>query len=142
MVELDRDRMLSKAVYIREQVEAIRHLVNTGGKEAIVGDPWILRGLKYSLQTAIEAIIDIAYHISAKRFAHAPVDARDALRVLAENGIFSQEEFEVYTSMVGFRNKVVHGYQQVSPERVYEVATDELGDFEKFLNSIQSLLKQ
>ncbi|KKM09539.1 toxin-antitoxin system antitoxin subunit [Clostridiales bacterium PH28_bin88] len=141
-MELDRERMLAKAAYILEQVEAIRHLTNTRNMEAITGDAWMLKGLKYSLQTAVEAMIDMVYHISAKRFAHAPADARDALRVLTENGIFTQEEFEVYTSMVGFRNKVVHGYQQVSPERVYEAATEELGDFEKFLNSIQSLLKQ
>jgi uncharacterized protein YutE (UPF0331/DUF86 family) len=85
-------------------------------------------------------MIDIAYHISAKRFAHAPLDARDALRVLQKNSIIAQEEFENFTSMIGFRNKVVHGYQDVTPERVYELATKELGDFEKFTGSVLKFL--
>lgn len=35
--------------------------------------------MKYSLQTAVEAMIDLAYHVAAKKFGHAPTDARDAL---------------------------------------------------------------
>jgi len=140
-LELDRERVLAKAAYIREQLESIRNLTSTRSKEVITGDVWTVKGLKYSLQTAVEAMIDIGYHIAAKQFAHAPADARDALRVLKDNRVFTQEEFEIYTSMVGFRNKVVHGYQQVSPERVYLAATEELGDFERFLRNILELLR-
>jgi uncharacterized protein YutE (UPF0331/DUF86 family) len=51
--------------------------------------------LKYSLQTAVEAMIDLAYHVAAKKFGHAPTDARDALRILAEEGIIEKERLAV-----------------------------------------------
>ncbi|MBS4025221.1 MAG: DUF86 domain-containing protein [Clostridia bacterium] len=131
--DINREIILAKIAFIQEQVQAVQELTRTREKEKIIYDLWILNGLKYSLQTAIEAMIDIAYHASAKRFAHAPLDARDALRVLQKNNVINQDGFETYSSMIGFRNKIVHGYQEVSPERVYELATTDLGDFEKFI---------
>ncbi len=65
---LDRERILAKVAFVREQLQAIRDLARTRSKEAIIYDQWVLKGLKYSLQTAIEAMIDITYHISAAYF--------------------------------------------------------------------------
>jgi len=137
---LDRQRIISKISYIREQVTSIRDLLDKKTKEEILGDPWLIKGLKYSLQTAIEAMIDLAYHISAKKYGHAPTDARDAMRVLLEQGIISRSNWRTYSSMIGFRNRIVHGYQEVSPERVYEIAKNELSDFDKFIQEIKSVL--
>ncbi len=139
---LDGERILSKIAFIKEQLQSIRMLTEVKSKNEIIYDQWLLKGLKYSLQTAIEAMIDIIYHITAKRFAHAPVDARDALRILRQNNIIGQQDFETFTSMIGFRNKVVHGYQEILPERVYEISTAELGDFNRFINIILEWLPE
>ena len=40
-------------------------------------------------------MIDLAYHVAAKKFGHAPTDARDALRILAEEGIIEKERLAV-----------------------------------------------
>lgn len=138
---LDRERMLAKISYIKEQVAGIDSLLKSKKKEDILSDPWLVKGLKYSLQTAVEAMIDLAYHVTAKKFGHAPTDARDALRILAEEGIIEKERLAVYTAMVGFRNRIVHGYQEVSPEKVYSVAKFELGDFDKYIRELGALLK-
>lgn len=132
--------MLAKIGYIREQVASINELLRSRRREEILADPWIIRGLKYALHTAVEAMIDLAYHIAAKKFGHAPTDARDAMRVLMEGGLITGERWAVYSAMIGFRNRVVHGYQEVSPERVYEMARSELGDFERFIEEIRPLL--
>lgn len=78
---LDRERMLAKIGYIREQVVSIKDLLDRKKKEEILTDPWLIKGIKYSLQTAIEAVIDLAYHVAVKKFGHAPGDARDADRI-------------------------------------------------------------
>lgn len=141
-MQVDRERLQSKIAYIREQETAIQSLLSARSKEEILGDPWLVRGLKYAMQTAIEALIDISYHVAARVFRHAAADARDALRVLRENGLIGEEDLERYTSMVGFRNRVVHGYQQVSAERVYELASRELGDLERFIEQVLPLLEK
>lgn len=137
---LDRERIISKISYIREQVASINELLDKKTKEEILADPWMVKGLKYSLQTAVEAMIDLAYHIAAKKFGHAPADARDAMRVLFERGLIARENWPVYSAMIGFRNRIVHGYQEVSAERVYEMARNELGDFEKFIYEIKPVI--
>lgn len=137
---LDRERIISKISYIREQVASINELLDKKTKEEILADPWMVKGLKYSLQTAVEAMIDLAYHIAAKKFGHAPADARDAMRVLFERGLIARENWPVYSAMIGFRNRIVHGYQEVSAERVCEMARNELGDFEKFIYEIKPVI--
>ena len=141
MMAIDRDRILSKIAFIREQLTSIKTLLAEKSKEEILSNPWLVKGLKYSLQTAVEAMVDMAYHISAKKYDHAPSEARDALRVLAEGGLISQKDLPVYGAMIGFRNRVVHGYQEVTAERIYEIARNELGDFEKYIRQISILLK-
>lgn len=138
---IDRVRISSKIAFIRKQVTSIKSLLAVKSKEEILSDLWLINGLKYSLQTAVEAMIDMAYHISAKKYDHAPSEARDALRVLAEGGLISQKDLPIYGAMIGFRNRVVHGYQEVSAERVYEIAHNELGDFEKYIRQVSILLR-
>jgi len=140
-VGIDRDRVLSKMAYIREQTSSIKDLLEARPRDQILADPWLIRGLKYSLQTAVEALIDLAYHIAAKKMGYAPGDARDAIRLLAEGGVIPAEHVPAYSAMIGFRNRVVNGYQEVSGERVYAVAREELGDFDRFLESIALVLR-
>lgn len=137
---IDDDRISSKIAFIREQVNSIKTLLAEKSEEEILSDPWLVKGLKYALQTAVEAMIDIAYHISAKKYDHAPAEARDALRVLAEGGLIARKDLPVYGAMIGFRNRVVHGYQEVSADRVYEIAKNELGDFEKYIRQVSEVL--
>lgn len=133
---VDIERLQQKAAYIHEQLSGINNLLQRKSQSEILLDPWLQKGLKYSLQTAVEAMIDMAYHVAVKKFHHAPEDARDAFRVLAEKGVIAPDRLPVYNAMVGFRNRVVHGYQDVTPERVYEIARYELDDFERFLREI------
>lgn len=138
-MELDTQRIASRVAYIREQIEMIGSLLATTPRDEIIANSWTLGGLKYALQTAIEALIDIAYHICAKVYKHAPADARDALGVLAQHGVISQADLGTYLAMVGFRNRLVHGYLRVTPERVYEIARDNLADVSHFLEQISRL---
>ena len=55
-MSLDRERMMAKISYIREQTTSIKGLLDSEKKEEVLEDPWLIKGLKYSLQTAIEAI--------------------------------------------------------------------------------------
>ncbi|HXK90391.1 MAG TPA: DUF86 domain-containing protein [Thermosynergistes sp.] len=43
--------------------------------------------------------------------------------------------------MVGLRNRLVHGYEKVSPEVLYGIITKQLDDFEKFIGSIMPIIR-
>ncbi|ADL08875.1 type VII toxin-antitoxin system HepT family RNase toxin [Thermosediminibacter oceani] len=131
-----------KIAFIKEQISEIDSLIKNKSREEILKDSWLIKGLKYSLQTAIEAMIDITYHICAKHFKKAPVDARDGLGILLENNLITERDFLTFSQMVGFRNRVVHGYEQVSAERVYELAANELLDFNRFIDLVLEYIRK
>ena len=139
---LDEERIFEKIAYIQGQVSAIQNLLHENSKEGIIANQWLIRGLKYSLQTSVEAMIDIAYHVSAKHIKVAPADGREAIAILTQNGILADEEQELYSAMIGFRNRVVHGYQTISNERVYEISSNDLDVFSTFIRQIRSFLKK
>lgn len=141
-MKLDEERIFEKIAYIQGQVSAIQSLLHENSKEEIIADQWLIRGLKYSLQTSVEAMIDIAYHISAKHIKAAPADGREAIAILTQNGILADDEQELYSAMIGFRNRVVHGYQTISNERVYEISSTDLSVFSDFIKQLRSFLKK
>ncbi|KXG78368.1 hypothetical protein AN618_04340 [Fervidicola ferrireducens] len=125
-----------KIAFIKEQINDIELLIRNKSREEILKDQWLIKGLKYSLQTAIEAMIDITFHICAKHFKKAPIDARDGLSILLDKNIITERDFLTFSQMIGFRNRIVHGYEQVSAERVYEIASSGLSDLEHFIDLI------
>lgn len=137
---LDRERVIRKTSYIREQTAVLRRLLTERGKEAILQDPWLLAAVKYLLQTAIEACIDLTYHVCAKRLGQAPEDARDGLRRLQEAGLLAEAEQTRYNDMIGFRNRLVHGYQEVSAEYIASVLQEDLADLDRFAEVMLRLL--
>lgn len=141
-MDIDEQRVLQKVAYIREQVAAIKELLETTSREDILNNQWLLRGIKYSLQTAIEAMIDLAYHLVAKKYNYPPADARDAIQALKEQAVISASAFETYTKMVGFRNRLVHGYQEISPPRLFNIISTQLGDFEGFISSVLRVVQE
>ncbi len=96
---IDHERVMTKITYIKEQLTDIQQLLHNKSKEQILKDPWIVKGLKYSLQTAIEAMIDIVFHICAKHFNKAPIDARNGLEILVENRVIDENSFFVYSQI-------------------------------------------
>lgn len=44
--------------------------------------------------------------------------------------------------MAGYRNRLTHFYFEVSPEEMYKVIQNNLGDFEIFMKHIKKLMSQ
>lgn len=139
-MRIDTERVLQKIAFINEQIDDINHLTSTKKYVEISNNKLLIKGIKYSLQTAIEAMIDIAFHIVSKQYSYAPEDARDAFLAMKKNGIINDTDYRKYSLMVGFRNRMVHLYHNVSDERVYEFSVSNLKDFDSFTNTIKSLL--
>lgn len=141
MAAIDRERVQQKLDFIAQQVSELQELMTARGPGEILGDPWLVKGVKYSLQVAIEAMIDVAYHISAKGFGHAPLDACDAFGTLAERGVIKGNDLPTFNEMIRFRNLVVHGYNKVDDTVVYHIARNEAEDFRRFLRAVKAYLQ-
>ncbi|MBX6378584.1 MAG: DUF86 domain-containing protein [Clostridia bacterium] len=137
---IDKDRILAKLGFIAEQRRELASLLSQWKDEELLANQWTLRGVKYTVQTGIEAMIDIAYHLSAKGLRHPPNDARDAIAALRAAGLLDSTRAERYVEMVGFRNRLVHGYETITGDRLLAIVRRGLGDFDQFVEDVKRLL--
>ena len=96
----------------------------------------------YHLRIALESVLDIARHIIAVRgFGIADLDTLNLLDVLGQQGVLPSEFVHEIRGMAGMRNILVHLYWQVDFQKVYEMITTRLGDFDQFARFILEYLE-
>jgi uncharacterized protein YutE (UPF0331/DUF86 family) len=61
--------------------------------------------------------------------------------ILAENGVITADFVRTTRQMVGMRNRLVHLYWEIDAETIYETLQNNLGDFERFEESVQGYLR-
>jgi uncharacterized protein YutE (UPF0331/DUF86 family) len=94
----------------------------------------------YRLLTAIEAALQLCFHVSAHFVLRAPDTYAECFAILGEAGILSQELSRSLQQMARFRNILVHVYWDMDYERVYTLLQGGLGDLRAFVRAIGDLL--
>lgn len=97
---------------------------------------------KHRVQTAVEAVINIAEHIVAGLKLGKPEYAKELFPILAKEGIISNELAEKLSQAVGLRNVLVHLYLEVNLEILAEAATTDLNDLREFAKQINDFLNK
>lgn len=93
-----------------------------------------------NLQRACEAAIDLATRIVRLKKLGIPQTSRDVFIFLENEGIIPKQLSRNLQAMVGFRNIAVHDYQKVNLIIVRAIITNNLSDFEKFINISRRLI--
>ena len=65
----------------------------------------------------------------------------DSFVKLTDKGILSEKNLNTYKKMIGMRNKIVHDYERISKEMLYDVIKNNLGDFNCFIEDINKNIK-
>ena len=90
--------------------------------EAFKND-WVLQRMaERVLQVMIEVVTDIAERIIALRGAGPAATAAEAMAKLAELKVI--QSAQAYTNIVRFRNLIVHQYEEIDPEIVYDIGNN------------------
>lgn len=94
----------------------------------------------YRLLTAIEAAIQICFHVSAQRLRQAPETYGDCFALLGEKDIVPASLCEHLQQMAHFRNMLVHVYWKIDYDWVYDILQENLDDLRAFVRAIGALL--
>jgi len=105
-------------------------------RKEFLGDFTNVESAKYLLQVSIQCCLDLAQHIVADEGFRTPQDSYDTFVVLNEEGILPDEFMPTLRQMVSFCNRVVHLYWDVDDGTVYDIARQNLGDFDTFVGYI------
>jgi uncharacterized protein YutE (UPF0331/DUF86 family) len=129
------ERIPRRLRLFRANVERLRPPRDLGESQ-FLSDFRNVDAAKHLLKTAIEAMIDIAVALLASRKEPLPERHADGFEALSRLGAIPKERTPTYRKMVGFRNRVVHLYEQVDDRLVYGILRDDLPDFETLIGEI------
>ncbi len=138
-LKFDKDKITKLSSEIFGALTRLKKLSELS-KEDFLIDPHLVASAKYFLIVAIEACLDMCYHVISKNKFRVPEDYADTFRVMREVGLFSEEFVEKLVEMAKFRNRLVHIYWDVDDEVVYEVLQEDIQDIEEFIGKFMKAL--
>jgi uncharacterized protein YutE (UPF0331/DUF86 family) len=92
------------------------------------------------LHLACESVLDMAHHVISDEGYRQPDNYRDAMTVLAEQGVVETELARRLRDWMGFRNVLVHSYIGLDHGRSHDFILRDLGDLEDYARAMASLL--
>jgi uncharacterized protein YutE (UPF0331/DUF86 family) len=98
------------------------------------------RFVEHTLQIAIQAALDAASHIVSELRLGEPRTSRELFDLLERDGWVPTPVAAILRNMVGFRNVLVHGYDDVDLEVVRNVLDVHLDDLLAFVRVIRDRL--
>jgi uncharacterized protein YutE (UPF0331/DUF86 family) len=93
------------------------------------------------LRRSLESVFDIGRHILAKSYGFKELEYKKIALELGEKGIVDKEYARVLLKMAGYRNRMVHLYQEVTPEEIYSILKNHLPDIERFISEISGFIE-
>lgn len=95
----------------------------------------------FNFQVAIQGCLDLADHLISDEEWGIPGSFGEAMDKLAEHGLFSIAEAELYKKMGRFRNLIVHGYARVDMREVHKIMKSGPADIEKYIDAFVAFCK-
>ena len=130
----DPDLVAKKLALIETCVGQLRSLAKP---EAIRTDVREERFVEHTLQVAIQATLDVASHIVSDDRLGEPETNRELFDLLVGAGRLAPPLAATLRDMAGFRNVIVHGYQDVDLGVVEDVLRNHLGDLLTFVAAVR-----
>jgi uncharacterized protein YutE (UPF0331/DUF86 family) len=109
-------------------------------RERFLSDQDTLDLACYRLQIAMEAAIQICFHVSSQRFQRAPETYADCFAILGREGVLDASLCENLQQMARFRNMLVHVYWEVDYDWVYEILQEHLDDLHAFVKAVGEMI--
>jgi uncharacterized protein YutE (UPF0331/DUF86 family) len=108
--------------------------------EVMASDLREQRFVEHTLQIAIQAALDVASHIVSDRRLGEPRTNRELFDLLERDGWIDTPLAATLRNMAGFRNVLVHGYDDVDLAVVRDVLEHHLGDLDAFVAAVRRRL--
>ncbi len=133
----DPDLIAKKLALIETCVQQLQSLARP---EALRSDIREQRFVEHTLQIAVQAALDVASHIVSDERLGEPETNRELFDLLVTAGRLPEELAPTLRAMAGFRNILVHGYQDVDLGVVEDVLRNHLDDLLAFVATIRPSL--
>lgn len=137
---LDKDIILRRINGIQQEIVELQKLTAIPFQEFKDGVGFKLA--QFHLHRALEGVFHISAHILSRIPGGQATEYKEMARKIGEYGIVDKQfAATVLQNMAGYRNRLVHFYAEISPEEIYDILNNRLGDFDIFLQGVKNVLE-
>jgi uncharacterized protein YutE (UPF0331/DUF86 family) len=120
-----------------EKLEILRAM----GYEEFTSDFRNIDSSLHRLQTSIQALVDIGGYIIASLGLRAPGASGEVIDILVEHGLLNAAQRDRYISMIQFRNRIVHFYNDIDLKILYQILQEEVVDIRELYRTLLLIIE-
>jgi uncharacterized protein YutE (UPF0331/DUF86 family) len=136
----DAELVTRKMVLITADLRALEGLAQRPLVDYLAGATDEIIAERY-LERIIGRMIDINYHLITEAGEPPPRDYFDSFTQLARIGVLPAPFAKRIAASAGLRNRLVHEYDEIDPERVYEGLQAAVRDVPEYLRRVEEFLR-
>jgi uncharacterized protein YutE (UPF0331/DUF86 family) len=138
---IDRQLITRKMSLILEDLAAMTRLSQLSREQYLEGSINEALAERY-LERAIGRMIDINFHLIAESGHAPPKDYHESFVRLGTLGVMTTDLAKEMAMAAGLRNRIVHEYDDIDPERVYEALPVAVHRIPLYLDHIQRFVEK
>jgi uncharacterized protein YutE (UPF0331/DUF86 family) len=137
-----KQKILEKLENLKESLNYLYQLQKEAeSEEVFLSDFHLFGNTERYLQLSIQSIVDISHLIIIDLELDRPEDNYEAVSILFENKVISEDSARKITKMIGLRNILVHEYGKIDRKKIYDILKKQLSDIEGFKKQVIKFLK-
>jgi len=129
-----------RIAWINNMTERIKELPLANYSE-FTADKRNMASAESYLRRALEALFDLGRHLLAKGFGKSATEYKEIAVLLHEYKIINEKGKSVLTRMAGYRNRMVHYYNEITDTELYDICSNKLSDFNYLVSEITHWIK-
>jgi uncharacterized protein YutE (UPF0331/DUF86 family) len=138
---MKKEDVQSKLDIIPENLEKIE-ILRAMGYEEFASDFRNVDSALHRLQTSIQALVDIAGYIIASLGLRTPSTNGEVIDILVEHRLLHPEQQDRCISMIQFRNRIVHFYNDIDLKILYQILQEELVDIRELYQTLIQIIEK
>lgn len=138
---IDRELITRKMSLILEDVAAMTRLSRLSRAQYLEDSINEALAERY-LERAIGRMIDINFHLVTESGHAPPKDYHESFMRLGTLGVMTADLAKETAMAAGLRNRIVHEYDDIDPERVYEALAVAVRQIPVYLDHIQRFIEK
>ena len=135
-----REVVLERSQKCSEYLNQLKDIVRDVEFKEFNNNPLLYGSAERFLHLAIEALIDIGNHIISDDDLGRVDVYKDIAIILAENNYVSEQEKQLFTRIIAFRNILVHDYMDLDRDIIFKLLKNNLDDIRGILRSYLELI--
>jgi uncharacterized protein YutE (UPF0331/DUF86 family) len=133
--------VLDKAAWVRGMLDELQRLP-LNSLEEFLSDHRNPAAAESFLRRALEGVLDLGRHILSKGFGEGVIEYKKVAERLAANGVVTSQTGDRLVEMAGYRNRLVHFYDEPTHQELFEICAGQSAEIEEVVDEIVNWLRQ